>query len=54
MKRQVYADLPDDLVASANASRQLLAAAVDSPDIAEGWKSFLEKRPARFARIGSD
>lgn len=53
MKRQVYADLPDDLAASVKASRHLLAAAVDGPDIKEGWQSFLEKRPASFARIGS-
>jgi enoyl-CoA hydratase/carnithine racemase len=52
MKRQVYADLPDDLGAAVKNSRALLAEAATGPDIQEGWKSFLEKRPARFARIG--
>lgn len=54
MKQQVYSDLRDDLAASVAASRKLLSEAADGPDIAEGWQSYLEKRPARFARIGAD
>lgn len=54
MKQQVYADLPDTLGASVKAARQLLAVAADNPDIQEGWKSYLEKRPASFARLGAD
>lgn len=53
IKRQVYADLPDDLGAAAAASRKLLAVAAAGPDIMEGWKAYQEKRPARFARLGS-
>lgn len=52
MKRQVYSELPDDLVASVRNSRQLLGEAVEGPDIKEGWQSFLEKRPAKYLRIG--
>lgn len=52
MKRQVYSELPDDLVASVKSSRQLLGEAVEGPDIKEGWQSFLEKRPAKFLRVG--
>ncbi len=52
MKRQVYADLPDTLASSVRTSRQLLAVAAEGADIKEGWQSFLEKRPARYARIG--
>lgn len=54
MKRQIYADLQDDLGASVRASRKLLGEAAAGADIAEGWQSYLEKRPARFARLGSD
>lgn len=54
MKAQVYAPLRDTLAASVTSSRKLLAAAADGPDIREGWQSFLEKRPARFARIGEN
>lgn len=54
MKRQVYADLPDDLGASAAASRKLLAVAAAGPDIMEGWRAYQEKRAPRFARVGSD
>jgi hypothetical protein len=54
MKRQVYAELHDGLAASARTAGRLLAAAVDGGDIGEGWRSYLEKRPPRFARIGSD
>ncbi|NWG53203.1 MAG: enoyl-CoA hydratase/isomerase family protein [Hydrogenophilaceae bacterium] len=53
MKRQVYADLSDNLGASVKAARKLLAEAVEGPDIKEGWRSFLEKRPARYVRLGS-
>jgi enoyl-CoA hydratase/carnithine racemase len=54
MKRQVYGDLRDDLAASVALSRKLLGEAADGPDIQEGWKSFLEKRPTQFARIGAE
>lgn len=54
MKQQVYADLPDTLGASVKAARWLLAVAAENPDIQEGWQSYLEKRPARFARLGAD
>lgn len=54
MKHQVYSELNATLAASVVASRKLLAQAADGPDIKEGWQSFLEKRPAQFARIGSD
>lgn len=54
MKRQVYAELNDTLAAAVQSSRELLAAAAESADIKEGWQSFLEKRPARFARLGRD
>lgn len=54
MKRQVYADLPDDLGAAAAASRKLLGVAAAGPDIMEGYKAYQEKRPARFARLGRE
>jgi enoyl-CoA hydratase/carnithine racemase len=54
MKRQVYRGLPDDLGAAVRASLTFGAEVVDGPDIQEGWKSFLEKRPAQFARLGHE
>lgn len=53
IKRQVYSELHQGLAASAQASRGLLSAAVNGGDIQEGWQSYLEKRPPRFARIGN-
>lgn len=54
MKRQVYSELHDGLAASARTSRRLLAEAASGGDIKEGWQAYLEKRPPRFARIGTD
>ena len=54
IKTQVYDEINSGLPEIVRNSMTLLAAAVDSPDIAEGWKAFLEKRPAKFARIGAD
>ncbi|MGA0599334.1 enoyl-CoA hydratase-related protein [Caulobacter sp. KR2-114] len=54
MKRQVYADLPDDLGAASAASRRLLGVAAAGSDIMEGWTAYQEKRAPRYARIGSD
>jgi enoyl-CoA hydratase/carnithine racemase len=52
IKRQVYTDLHGDLRASVESARELLAAATDGEDIKEGWRSYLEKRPPQFPRIG--
>lgn len=53
IKRQVYDENFQGLAASARSSLALLGAALDSPDIAEGWQAYLEKRAPQFARLGS-
>lgn len=53
MKRQVYDELHDGLAAAVKTSGALLAASIEGDDFNEGLQSFLEKRPPRFARIGT-
>ena len=54
MKRQVYQQLHAGLAAAERDSIELMVASFERPDFAEGVTSFLEKRPPRFARIGSE
>jgi enoyl-CoA hydratase/carnithine racemase len=52
MKRQVYTHLHAGLGAAERESRRLMLESFERPDAAEGVRSFLEKRPPRFPRIG--
>jgi enoyl-CoA hydratase/carnithine racemase len=54
MKRQVYQQLHSGLAAAERDSIELMVASFERPDFAEGVTSFLEKRPPRFARVGSE
>jgi enoyl-CoA hydratase/carnithine racemase len=53
IKRQVYQQLHAGLGAAERDSVELMVASFGRPDFAEGVASFLEKRPPRFARVGS-
>ncbi|MEZ5215911.1 MAG: enoyl-CoA hydratase-related protein [Ilumatobacteraceae bacterium] len=54
MKRQVYEDLHVGLGAAERRAAALMLESFGRPDFAEGVKSFLEKRPPNFPRIGSN
>jgi enoyl-CoA hydratase/carnithine racemase len=54
IKQQLHSEMHSGLAASARRSAVLLAAALDGGDIKEGWQSYLEKRPPRYARIGRE
>jgi enoyl-CoA hydratase/carnithine racemase len=51
MKRQVYEGLEADLGPSLDESIRLMTESFKRPDFPEGVNSYLEKRPAKFARI---
>jgi enoyl-CoA hydratase/carnithine racemase len=53
MKRQIYTDVDrplDDALATAN---ELMVESFTKPDFAEGVASFMERRPPKFAGVGS-
>lgn len=52
MKRQVYTHLHAGLGDAERESRRFMLASFERPDAAEGVRSFLKKRPPRFARLG--
>jgi len=53
MKRQVYQQLHTGLVAAEAEAFQLMVESFSRPDFTEGVQSFLEKRPAKFGRLGA-
>ena len=52
MKRQVYEELHRGLGAAELEAQRLMVESFARPDFAEGVRSFIEKRPPRFERIG--
>lgn len=54
MKRQVYADLHAGLGAAERTAQRLMTESFNRPDFREGVRSFVEKRPPEFPRIGVD
>lgn len=53
MKRQVYQQLHAGLGPKEREAQALMVESFSRPDFAEGVKSFLEKRPPNFQRIGT-
>ena len=54
MKQQVYRDLMLPLAKSMRDTESRMAASVKRPDFQEGLASFMERRPPKFERLGSD
>jgi enoyl-CoA hydratase/carnithine racemase len=54
MKRQVYAQLHDGYGDAHDDAVRLMLESFRRPDFAEGVRSFLERRPPTFARLGDD
>jgi enoyl-CoA hydratase/carnithine racemase len=52
MKRQVYAQLHAGLGPAERESQRLMVESFSRPDFTEGVRSFLEKRPPEFRRLG--
>jgi enoyl-CoA hydratase/carnithine racemase len=52
MKRQVYEQLHRGLGAAERDARRLMVESFGRPDFREGVRSFVEKRPPAFARLG--
>lgn len=52
MKRQVYAHVHRGLGDAERESQRLMVESFSRPDFAEGVRSFIEKRPPEFPRIG--
>lgn len=53
MKRQVYEHLHRGLGAAEYESQELMVESFMRPDFREGVRSFMEKRPPQFSRLGS-
>ena len=53
MKRQVYTELHAGLGAAERNAIELMRESFGRPDFAEGVKSFLERRPPDFPRLGA-
>ena len=53
MKRQVYTELHAGLGAAERNAIELMRESFNRPDFAEGVKSFLERRPPDFPRLGA-
>jgi len=51
VKQQVYADLERPLAESMEEANRLMAASFTGPDFGEGVRSFLERRPPKFAPL---
>jgi enoyl-CoA hydratase/carnithine racemase len=51
MKQQVYADLERPLAESLEEANRLMAESFSGADFGEGVRSFLERRPAKFAPL---
>jgi enoyl-CoA hydratase/carnithine racemase len=54
MKRQVWEHLTVSFDQAQQDAIRLMGESFDRPDFREGVKSFLEKRPPRFTRIGEE
>ena len=52
MKRQVYEQLHAGLGPAEREAQRLMVASFGRPDFKEGVRSFVEKRPPQFPRIG--
>ncbi len=52
MKQQIYRHLNMTLGEAMKESQQLMDESLKQPDFGEGVKSFMEKRPPQFGRIG--
>jgi enoyl-CoA hydratase/carnithine racemase len=52
MKEQVYTQLTTSLGRAETTARQLMRASFSRPDFREGVRSFVEKRPPAFTRLG--
>ena len=53
MKRQVYEQLHRGLGEAEAESQRLMVESFERPDFREGVRSFIEKRPPEFPRIGT-
>ena len=53
MKRQVYTELHAGMAAAERNAIELMKESFGRPDFAEGVKSFLERRPPDFPRLGT-
>ncbi len=52
MKRQVYQHMMESLETAQSESAQLMLESFKAPDFKEGVRSFLERRPPQFDRLG--
>ena len=50
---QMLSESPTGFIDSRDAARELLATAKQAPDYREGVRSFIERRPPRFAGLGA-